>query len=258
MSLETQELSEKLPLKKRFRRARRAGRERFAARRQAAFENSPNWLRNTLFRGYDYFDMLFIDHGVFRLVWTNRHQISDDIWRSNQPAPFQVAQMARRGVKTILNLRGDRECGGYRLEQGACERHGVKLVNFSMKSRAAPAKDVLHGAKELFEELEYPVLLHCKSGADRAGLASVLIMHFREGVPMEQALKQLSSKFGHFRNSDTGVLDFVFERYISDNEKRPMAFLDWVDEIYDPEALEAEFKANSLSNVLVNNILRRE
>jgi len=258
MSSDTHEIPDKLPLKKRLRRARRASRERFAARRQRAFERSPRWLQNSLFKTYDYFDMLVVDHGIFRIFWTNRAQISEDIWRCNQPAPYQLAQMADKGVKTALNLRGDRECGGFRLEKEACARLGLKLVNFSLKSRAAPAKEVLHEAKALFETLEYPILLHCKSGADRAGLASVLLMHFKEGLPISKAIEQLSPKFGHFKNSDTGIIDFVFERYLADNAARPMDFMRWVDEVYDPDALEAEFKAGSLSNVLVNKILRRE
>ena len=202
--------------------------------------------------------MMIVDHGVFRVIYSNRHRISKDCWRSSQPAPYQIAHMARRGVKTILNLRGDRECGGYRLEREACERLGLKLVNFDLKSRAAPGREKFHEAKELFETLEYPILLHCKSGADRAGLASVLFMHFREGVSMDEAARQLHMKYGHFRKSDTGILDLVFERYLERNAQSPIDFLSWVDEVYNPAELEREFKAGSLSNILVNKILRRE
>ena len=31
------------------------------------------------------------------------------------------------------------------------------------------------------------MLMHCKSGADRAGLMSVLYRHLHEGVPIEEA-----------------------------------------------------------------------
>ncbi len=258
MGSEVEILPERPPLKKRIRRARRASRERFAARRQSAYERSPRWVQNTLFRAYDYFDMLIVDHGIFRLVYSNRHQITGTAWRSSQPAPHQIAQMARRGVKTVLNLRGDRECGGFRLEQEACLRHGLSLVNFDLKSRAAPPREKFHEAKALFEQVEYPILMHCKSGADRAGLASVLFMHFKEGVPMADAAGQLDVKFGHFKKSDTGILDYVFERYIERNTQTPVDFLTWVDEIYDPVELEREFKAGSLTNVLVNKVLRRE
>jgi hypothetical protein len=30
-------------------------------------------------------EALFVDHSVFRLVWSNRFPVSDRMWRSNQP-----------------------------------------------------------------------------------------------------------------------------------------------------------------------------
>ena len=58
-------------------------------------------------------------------------------------------------------------CGSYWLERAACERHGIKLVNFQVRSRAAPSKQELRAIRELFDRVEYPMLMHCKSGADR-------------------------------------------------------------------------------------------
>ena len=55
------------------------------------------------------------------------------------------------------------------LEQEACDRYGVKQVYFVVWSREAPSREQVLGAKALFDELEYPAMMHCKSGADRAG-----------------------------------------------------------------------------------------
>jgi len=44
----------------------------------------------------------------------------------------------------------------------------------------------------LFGTLEYPILMHCKSGADRVGLMSALYLHTRHGVPISEARRQLS------------------------------------------------------------------
>ena len=102
------------------------------------------------------------------------------------------------------------------------------------------------------------MLMHCKSGSDRAGLMSVLFQHVHEGVPMEQAIQQLSLRFGHIRQADTGVLDAFFERYLADTKKRPMAFFDWVETVYDPDELKQTFQANGFANRIVNSVLRRE
>ena len=53
--------------------------------------------------------MLFVDHGIFRLVYPNSHRLSDKAWRSAQPAPHQIRRFAKAGIRTIVNLRGERD-----------------------------------------------------------------------------------------------------------------------------------------------------
>lgn len=202
--------------------------------------------------------MLVMDHGVFRLVYANRHQLSDRAWRSAQPAPHHIRAFARDGIRTIVNLRGERLCGSYWLELQECERLGIKLVNFIIRSRAAPTREELRGARALFDSVEYPMLMHCKSGADRAGLMSVLYQYLKEGVPLDLAKRELSLRYGHIRQADTGVLDLFFERYLADNARSPIAFWDWVETVYDADELKRSFRAKGWANRLVNSILRRE
>jgi protein tyrosine/serine phosphatase len=193
------------------------------------------------------------------VIYLNKHRIAGtDGWRSAQPTPYQIRSLARSGIKTIVNLRGERLCGSFWLEEAACARHGVKLENFQVRSRAAPNKSELYNARELFERIEYPMLMHCKSGADRVGLMSVLFLHVHHGVPIAEALKQLSLKYGHIRQADTGVLDHFFETYLAYNAKTPISFYDWVDTVYDPQEVRDSFLANGWANRLVNGILRRE
>lgn len=215
---------------------------------------APAWVRKTL----DYFDLYFMDHHIFRAVYANRHQISPGVWRSAQPSPGQIARLARRGIRTIVNLRGARDCGSYRLEIEACQRHGIKLVNFEVRSRMAPPVEVIRNARSLFDNLEYPMLLHCKSGADRAGLMSAFFVYMKQGKPMEEAIKQLSLKFGHFKQSDTGILDYLFQRYMADNEAEPMTFFEWLESRYDPAEIKRDFHSNGWANLIVNRALQRE
>lgn len=238
--------------------ARRAVKRVTLVWRQRLVDDTPQWLRRVIGTPASYADMLLLDHGIFRILYGNRHRLDQDAYRAAQPAPHQIRQAARLGVRTIVNLRGERMCGSYWLEQAACRRHGLKLVNYQVRSRAAPSREELRGARELFERVEYPILMHCKSGADRAGLMSVLYQHLRGGVPIEQAIKQLSLRYGHIRQADTGVLDAFFERYLADTKDRPMPFFDWVETVYDPDELKRTFQANGLANRLVNSVLRRE
>ena len=173
---------------------------------------SPPWVRRTFGPLVDYADMLFVDHGIFRLVYLNRHRIAKQAWRSAQPAPRDIAAMARKGIRTIVNLRGERDCGAYRLQVAACRKHGIRMEELVVKSRAAPTREQVHEAQALFARIEHPILMHCKSGADRAGLASTLYLILHEGVPVEQAMAQLSARYGHFKQADTGIIDAFFQQ----------------------------------------------
>jgi protein tyrosine phosphatase (PTP) superfamily phosphohydrolase (DUF442 family) len=226
--------------------------------RVAVVERAPPWMRRVFGPLAWYADMLLIDHGIFRLIYVNRHRLSHEAWRSAQPAPHHIRALRRRGLRTIINLRGERLCGSYWLEQAACERKGITLINFQLRSRASPTPEEIKAARDLFERIEYPVLLHCKSGADRVGLMSVLYRLFREGAPLVEAKRELSLRYGHVRQADTGILDRFFEKYLEDNKRRPMPFMEWVETVYDPDALKREFRASGWARRLVDQILKRE
>ncbi len=241
-----------------YKRTKSGLRTRSAEFLHSAVHNSPPWLRSSIGPWLCYAEMLILDHGIVRILYNNRHRLSDNAWRSAQPAPHHIRYAAARGVKTVVNLRGDQSFGTHWLEDLACKRNGVKLVNLRLRSRAAPSREELRAVKALFESIEYPVLIHCKSGADRAGLMSVLYRFIHEGVPLDEAKKQLSLKYGHVRQADTGVLDYFFECYQADNAKVPIAFWDWVETRYQPDKVNGSFHAKGWANRLVNGVLDRE
>lgn len=216
-------------------------------------------LRTPFGRLKAYFLLLFADHGILRLFYNLPTPITPQMYRSSQPAPRQIRKLAKqRGFKTIINLRGTSDTSYHALEKAACEKHGVTLVDFQVRSRDVPSKVQLHAARELFEQIEYPALMHCKSGADRAGLMSALYVLIKEKRPVEDALQQLSWRYGHWRQAKTGVLDYFLEQYRDYNAKTPIDFFDWVDNVYDPVKVKSEFMAGFLPSLIVDRILRRE
>ena len=197
------------------------------------------------------------DHGVLRLWWHNLHQIDKNMWRSNQPTPRRIENAAQLGIRTIINLRGPRSDGGWRLEAEACVRHGLELVDFTVRSRAAPDKQMLFDTKTLFDRIEGPALLHCKSGADRAGLMSALYLLMQKNRPVAEASQQLSFRYLHVKQAKTGLLDAFLTAY-APYEAKKIAFFDWVKDIYDPEELQAEFLSSFWADRLVDKLLKRE
>ena len=208
-------------------------------------------LKSPVGRVKAYADYLWNDHAYLRLGFSNAHWISEELVRANQPWPHQIAEWKARGIRTIVNLRGGFDASFHALEKDACERLGLTFVNFTITSREVPSRDRVLGAKRLFETLEYPALMHCKSGADRAGIMSVLYMHFRKGQTIREALDQLSLKYLHIKQGNTGVLDYVFERYLAEGQPAGLTFTQWVEsDAYDPVVMKKTFRAGMLGKAL--------
>lgn len=228
------------------------------ARRMARIARWDRPIEGRLGRLRAWANMLLVDHGVFRLAYLNKHRVSERLWRSAQPAPHQIARLKAEGVRTIVNLRGGREHGSWQLQKEMCQRLGITLTEFIVRSRGAPDRETILAAKSFFETIEYPAVLHCKSGADRAGFVAALYLVIHEGRGVEEALRQLSMRFGHFRFSKTGILDAFFEQYRREGEPKGMTLLEWVERDYDPERLERAFKPGFWSDLIVDRIMRRE
>ncbi len=212
-------------------------------------------------RLHAYLDYLWKDHAYLRLGFQNAHWISPELVRTNQPWPFHLAWWRRQGVRSVINLRGGGfETSFYVLEREACRRLGLVLIDFPVSSREAPSAAQVLAAKSLFQTVAYPAVMHCKSGADRAGLMSVLYAHFRLGMPLRQAVAQeLNGRHLHLREGKTGVLDYVFERYFAEGEPRGETFEAWVQRPdYDPKAIKAAFKPAWLGGLITERLLRRE
>ncbi|MFT8675577.1 MAG: protein tyrosine phosphatase [Acetobacter sp.] len=203
-------------------------------------------------------DSLFVDHAVFRLFWTNFHAvIPGKVYRCNHPTPARLRQAARMlGLRTLVNLRGHRQCGSDALSRQAARDVGLTHLDMAFESRGAPHRDRILRFARLYQGMTFPMLMHCKSGADRAGLASGLVVLF-EGGTARQALKELSWRFGHFSRSRTGILDAFFLRYQAQAEGR-LSFLDWVTHEYDETQLKKDFVAGALSSFLNDRVLLRE
>ena len=203
-------------------------------------------------------DSLLVDHAVFRTVWTNLAPvIPGRLYRSNHPTPGHLAATTRRlGLRSLVNLRGHRKCGSDALSREAAARLGLVHIDMAFESRGAPHRDRILRFSDIYRTLEFPALMHCKSGADRAGLASGLAIMFEGGTAVE-ALKQLSWRFGHWSRARTGVLDAFFVRYAVQAEGR-MPFLDWVRTEYDETTLKRDFVAGGLSSFINDRVLQRE
>ncbi len=192
-------------------------------------------------RAYWHFNLL--DHGVLRGYWHNLAEIAPGVWRSNQPSPHRLQKYREMGFHTVLNLRGVNKSSPYLFEKETCDAIGLDLVSHSLTARSLVKPKALLGLLDIFETIERPFVMHCKSGADRAGLASALYLLHIQGASIAEAKQQLSFKFLHLKSFQTGILDHLLNAYEADIKTQPMPIRDWLETRYDQKKLTAEFDA---------------
>lgn len=201
----------------------------------------------------------FVDHGLLRMLYANRHRVAPGVFRSNHPLPHQVASAASLGVKTIICLRRKRSVpAAFGLEEEACRRHDIRLIELPLCSRAAPKPEDIERLRRLFNSVRFPILMHCKSGADRAGLAAALYLLLQLETEPSEAARQLALRYGHVRQAKTGILDRFIEDYAEHRAAHGTSFIDWVRNHYDPADLTRRFRAQWWACQLNTWILRRE
>lgn len=205
-------------------------------------------------------DFVWGDGAWMRLIAPNAKRIGPDMVTTSQPWPHQLKAWRDAGVKTVIDLRGEKDRKGALLEAEACKTLGLTLINAPLKSRDVPTAAQVRRARDLFETIDYPALMHCKSGADRAGLMAALYRHFHLGEPIEEAMQELGfRRRGHVRAGKAGVLGYTFRRYLAEGRPKGQSFLEWVeDPAYDPRAIKREFKASWWGTLLSDRLLRRE
>ncbi|HQT65368.1 MAG: protein tyrosine phosphatase [Acidocella sp. 20-57-95] len=202
-------------------------------------------------------DALFVDHGVLRIVWTNFHVVKPHVlYRSNHPTPANLRRFVRRfGIKTLINLRGRTTTGADTLSREAARKLGLDFLDMPFRSSVAPQREAILQLAEAYKNMRKPALVHCKSGADRAGFAAAIFL-LVEGASPATAKSQLALRYGHLKYARAGILDKFIDAWASHTGGKP--FLTWVAQDYDAAALQASFKSNAIARFLNDRILRRE
>lgn len=181
------------------------------------------------------------DHAFLRVYWTNFFEISEGVYRSNQPTHSRFLRYKDLGIKSVINLRGWDRYAHYLFEEESCRILGLKLYNTRLWARqAADRKNILETI-ELMRKAQRPLMFHCKSGADRAGFCAAIYQMVFDNVPVQDAKKQLSIKYLHMKWSNTGVLDYTLEVYEERLKKGAIGFEEWIATEYDRAVIQQGF-----------------
>jgi tyrosine-protein phosphatase SIW14 len=115
----------------------------------------------------------------------NFHQVNEHVYRGAQPHGQGFNGLAKVGIKTVIDLRGERS------EATAVERTGMRYVRLAWNGYNAPADSQVATVLSLLnDDSAWPVFIHCRRGADRTGTAIACYRIAHDHWSNQQALDE--------------------------------------------------------------------
>jgi hypothetical protein len=141
--------------------------------------------------------------------------IEGRVYRSAQlPGPELEEFLREHRIRTVVNLRGCCSPMDWYLDEcRITHKLNVSQEDIGLSACRLPSTSEMRRLVEVLDHCEYPVLFHCFRGADRTGLASVVVQLLHTNATLEEALDQLSICYGHVRISKTAYIDRFFDYY---------------------------------------------
>jgi tyrosine-protein phosphatase SIW14 len=117
----------------------------------------------------------------------NFHQVSERIFRGAQPTTEGFQELAKLGIKTVVDLR--REPEQFQGEQRMVEALGMKFLSVPMSMQAPTEEQIARVMQEL-DSNAGPVFVHCHGGRDRTGTVIACYRKAHDAWDSQKALQE--------------------------------------------------------------------
>jgi protein tyrosine/serine phosphatase len=139
-------------------------------------------------------------------------------YRSGQLSPDElVAVIDQLGIRSIISLSPpEPDRAWYRSEVAISAARHIARYEMPLSWQKELTSAELCRLLRLMQGAPKPVLIHSKSGADRAGLAAAIFRYAIAARSFDDAKNQLSIRYGHFPFlvSGTGAMDASFQKFV--------------------------------------------
>jgi hypothetical protein len=180
------------------------------------------------------------------LFYPNFHTVVDkQVYRSARPNASRLHRWFQQyGIQTVIDL----ECGDDS-DRPEMKALGIVELDIQWPSGRLPPTAKLRGLITAIETCPKPLLIHCRAGAERTGVASIIAAMAIGHQDYDTARQQLSSKYFHVWHDPEraeGVVD-VYENYCRAKHLSTGGweqFRQWAMTVYDePDVPESHHQA---------------
>lgn len=145
-------------------------------------------------------------------LFDNFHTVQKNkIYRSKQLTPKKLNFYIKKyDIKNVINLRGENPGKKWwEQEKEITQKNNTNFYNISLSAARLPNKENIIYLLKLYDKLNEPILIHCRGGADRTGMACALWRLYKEKTNKKIAKKQLSLRFRHSKNKNPAMKFFI-------------------------------------------------
>lgn len=185
----------------------------------AALPRRPGRLRRALRGGLKTLGALALLIGIYlgveQLIGNFHTVVAGELYRSAQIDATELAALQKDyGIRTVINLRGPSSNIWYQSEIAESKRLGLTHIDFGLSAGRELTQKQVEQLIALMRDAPKPILVHCRGGADRSGIASALYLAAIAKQGEEAAEWQLSLFYGHFPIPffPAWAMDETFER----------------------------------------------
>ncbi len=173
----------------------------------------------------------------FALLKNNIHTVIPQVvYRSAQLNGGDLTYVLKKyHIQSVINLRGSGP-GQYWYDNELNEENSFKIniYNISLKAKSIVTVGQLKQLVETIEQAPKPVLIHCKDGADRTGLAAAIALILYQHPDINAIKNQYSLKYLAVSPDTNGKLTLPY--YFCWLEKNQLSssrdnFLRWIGQL---------------------------
>ena len=126
----------------------------------------------------------------------NFGKIDNDYYRGSQPDRSEYAELARLGVKTVIDLQSD----GKEREKGLVEQAGMSFYRIPLTTSERPSDGAVKQFLSIVNDpAKQPVYVHCAGGQHRTGVMTAVYRMTKYGWSEDQAYDEMKQyKFETF------------------------------------------------------------
>lgn len=169
-------------------------------------------LRASLVLGFLGFLVFAHRYSTFRISKNFAEVVPGQFYRSAQLTDEELEKAIQDyRIKTVISLRGAPEHTEWYQEQTAVlAKHKVAFHALWWMAEFFPPKAELQKYIQLLDTVEYPILIHCRVGSDRTGLATAIYAMDKLRTPKEIAINQhLSFDYWHVPAFKPAMVEFA-------------------------------------------------